>query len=165
MSDFQQALSNIIPNRQDDGVRVAIPAYRYLSEKALIIPDAEERFLEGVNDIYHLIQEDHFERYSEFLIPSPRLVADTIDNENNNIISLFYDRDQEMKDNVRTLYMTEITPTLSYHVIDALEQLSLPYRDNSKDIGYIGERMPCKFKTFYDPYQIKMFGDELYDRK
>lgn len=165
MSDFEQALSSIIPNSQDKGVRVAIPAYKYLSEKALIIPDSEERFLEGVNDIYHLIQEDHFERYSERLIPSPRLVADTIDGENNDIISLFYERDEEMKEKVRTLYLTEVTPTLSYFVIEALEKLSLPYRNNGKEPGYIGERIPCKFKSFYDPCQIKMFGDELYDRE
>ena len=138
--------------------------YNYLVGKYLIISSNEKTFNESVDDFYHMAQEEFYETTRELLIPSPQLISDLIDEENINIISLFL-RDTENRENediingVIGIYMESVSHNLSYRVIETLNALGLPFRDSDTPLI-----TTPKCRCFYDPYQIRMFGDDIYDR-
>ena len=124
----------------------------------LIIPDNKDKFLDGVKDIYHIIMGDYYEKYGETVIPSISEVSDFIDEENSNLIGLLLGDGSIHTNNVITIYTGQVTINLESNVIDALRIMGLPFRDYG-DAG-IRRNTPM---PYHDPYQMRMFGDELYE--
>lgn len=128
----------------------------------LIIPENKERFLEEVKNIYHIIQEEFFEKYGEIVVPSVVTLSDFVDDENDTIISLLLGENNSMLNNVLTIYVSRVSPTLIFDIEDALGIMGLPYRkEEYGDNGIIRPNRPC---PYLDTYQLKMFGDELYEQ-
>jgi len=161
---------NLWPNPENIDVEdIDKSIFNYLEEREhLNTPRNQEKFSETVNDFYHMAQEEFFEENEEYLIPSPQIISDMIDEENINIISLFVldteKRNSEDRiENIINIYIKEISSQLLYSVIEALDTLGLPFSDkdhpNDKAVSEV------RNKCFYDPYQIRMFGDEIYDRR
>jgi len=82
---------NLWPNPENIDVEdIDKSIFNYLEEREhLNTPRNQEKFSETVNDFYHMAQEEFFEENEEYLIPSPQIISDMIDEENINIISLF----------------------------------------------------------------------------
>lgn len=128
-------------------------------KKRLIIPENKDKFIEGVRDIYHIVMSDYYEKYGETIIPSVSEVSDFIDEENCNLIGLLLEEGSVRANNVITIYTGEVTVHLEDEVKDALRIMGIPFR-TSGEVEVITRSSPI---PYHDPYQIKMFGDELYE--
>ena len=125
----------------------------------LIIPENKDKFIDGVKDIYHIVMEDYYEKYGETIIPSVSEVSDFIDEENCNLIGLLLEEGSVHANNVITIYTGEVTVHLDEEVEEALRIMGIPFR-TSGEIEVITRSSPI---PYHDPYQMKMFGDELYE--
>lgn len=126
----------------------------------LIIPENKDKFVDGVKDIYHIIMGDFYEMYGESMTPSVSEVSDFIDEDNGNLIALLLGEGSIHTDNVLTIYAGEVTSNLDNDVEEALRILGLPYRGTGSGMGVITRNSPI---PYHDPYQMRMFGDELYE--
>ena len=125
----------------------------------LIIPENKDKFIDGVKDIYHIVMGDYYEKYGETIIPSVSEVGDFIDEENCNLIGLLLEEGSVHANNVITIYTGEVTVHLEEEVEEALRIMGIPFR-TSGEIEVITRSSPI---PYHDPYQMKMFGDELYE--
>lgn len=125
----------------------------------LIIPENKDKFIDGVKDIYHIVMEDYYEKYGETITPSVSEVSDFIDEENCNMIGLLLEEGSVHANNVITIYTGEVTVHLDEEVEEALRIMGIPFR-TSGEIEVITRSSPI---PYHDPYQMKMFGDELYE--
>lgn len=125
----------------------------------LIIPANQDRFLDGVKDIYHIIMGDYYEMYGETVVPSIGEISDFIDEENSNLIYLLLGEDNVHVNNILTIYTGEITLGLESDVEEALRVLGLPFKRGDNDIVRRTTPLP-----YHDPFQMRMFGDDLYER-
>src|SRR5574344_1805405 len=87
----------------------ASSVYNFLAERHLINFNSN-RFIDDIKDFYRMYQDEYMERTNEIVIPSVEDIADMIDEENLNIISLFVQDintekdDNELIDDVIVLY-------------------------------------------------------------
>ena len=125
----------------------------------LIIPENKDKFIDGVKDIYHIVMGDYYEKYGETITPSVSEVSDFIDEENCNLIGLLLEEGSVHANNVITIYTGEVTVHLDEEVEEALRIMGIPFR-TSGEIEVITRSSPI---PYHDPYQMKMFGDELYE--
>lgn len=123
----------------------------------LIIPDNRDKFLDGVKDIYHIVIGDYYELYGESVVPSISDISDFIDEENSNLICLLLGDDSVHTNNILTIYTGEVTISLESDVEEALRILGLPFRRGNGDVV---RRTPA---PYHDPFQMRMFGDDLYE--
>ncbi len=128
-------------------------------KRRLIIPENKDKFIDGVKDIYHIVMSDYYEKYGETITPSVSEVSDFIDEENCNLIGLLLEEGSVHANNVITIYTGEVTVHLEEEVEEALRIMGIPFR-TSGEIEVITRSSPI---PYHDPYQMKMFGDELYE--
>ena len=153
----------LYPNLNNKNIAQSINDDIYMFESIkgrLIIPENKDGFLDGVKDIYHTIMGDFYEMHGETKTPSVSEVSDFIDEYNSNLISLLIGEGGVHLDNILTIYTGAVTSNLENDVEDALRIMGLPYINNDNGIGVINRHSPI---PYHDPYQISMFGDELYE--
>lgn len=125
-------------------------------------PKNWNKFCETVQAVYNIIQSDAYDSCGEFIIPSSTQISDFIDEENINTISIFFENnDCENQDeyiDVINEYTIRVTSMLLLKTTEALQVLGLPFLNDSYDC--LDNRM---YFRNYNPYQIIMFGGDLYD--
>lgn len=131
------------------------PLFEYLLQKYLHTPDKWTEFCEVVKEMYIMIQNDE----KEDCIPSSEYISDLIDEENVNTIYIFFNNENyDLECEILNRYASAISYQLTYKVVEALDSLGLPFRDDLSGEVHKGTRY-----RYYNPYQIIMFGDEIYE--